>query len=214
MYSRVEPTNWVKPALAFLIFLWICACATGTILAESYWGNPPREQALADRIQIENEALVAQQRAQAEKVRIENEALEARQQIELQALQKKEEDEARARQERARQALLWQSRWNEFGMVLAAVVVAGLLVIGGVWLVIPAVAQIRERLQERAIEFEMKQAERLREERRLEQVRLQRARVALTPEQVGGNGRERKVSSEQPMMSSSGVSTLSAPSSN
>ena len=231
-YQGAGSGGAVKALLVFAGLLLIAVFIAGTIFADSYWGNPPQGQALADRIQIENGGLEAQQQADAEKQRIENKALEDQQEaeaerlrienrtleeqweIDSQALKQKSEDESRARQERASRTLLWQDRWNEFGMGLAAVVVAGLLVIGGVRLVIPAVAQARERLQQRAIELETRQAERLREERRLEQVRLEWARVTLAPEQVRGNGRERNVSLERPMMPSPSASALSAPSSN
>jgi hypothetical protein len=202
MYQGAGSGNWVKWVVGFVVLLLVGACVAGMILAESYWGNPPREQALADRTQIENEGLKTQQDAEAERQRIENKIIAESWEIDAEALKQKNEDESKARQESAELALLWQDRWNKFGMGLATAIAAGLLIIGGVLLVTSGVARARERLQQRAIELEVKQAERLREERRLEQVRLERVRVALTPEQVGGNGKGHKAPLKQSMMSS------------
>jgi hypothetical protein len=113
--------------------------------------------------------------------------------------------ESRDIEERANRALLWQDRWNKLGMVLAAAVVVGLLVIAGTRVAMPVAVQAygryvhrraqlveqETRLIEKRLEQEVRQTERLREERRLEEVRLQRARVTSNYKRGGGNDRER-----------------------
>jgi hypothetical protein len=186
--------NGVKEVVLLAVFLLVAAfCVGGVIVGDSYWGNPAREQVEADQIRIEN-------RDMAERLQIDREAY-----------RQQKEDEAQARREQAQRALLWQDRWNELGMVLATAAVAGLLTIAGIRVAMPVAVQAYERyayrraqlvkqetrLAERQLEREVGQAERLREERRLEQVRLQRARVALAETQSDGNGRERGFRLEQ-----------------
>jgi hypothetical protein len=189
----------LKEVVLLVVFLLVAAFCVGMLLADSYWGNPPREQVEADQI------------------RIENRDLEERLQIDREAYRRQKEDEAQARREQAQRALWWQDRWNELGMALAAAAVVGLLTIAGIRVAIPVAVQAYEqysyrraqlvkqetRLAERRLEREVEQAERLREERRLEQVRLQRARVALVEAQGDGNGRERGFRLEQTRTTSS-----------
>ena len=183
----------VKEVVLLVVFLLIAAFCVGVTVGDSYWGNPAREQ------------------AEAERIRIENRDLEERQQIDLEAYQQQKDNEIQALKERARRALWWQDRWNELGMALASAAVVGFLTIAGVRVAIPVAVQAYERyayrraqlveketrLAEKRLEREVRRAERLREERRLEQVRLQRVRVALAREQDGGNGRGRGFRLEQ-----------------
>ena len=205
--GRLGGGNAVKAVLVFVGLLIIAAFVTGLIFKNSYWGNPAEAEALADRIDIENEGL------------------EERQRIELQAYQQTLEEEAQARRERARRALLWQDGWNTLGMILAVVTVAGLLTIAGIRIAVPVTAQAYERyagrhaqlvehqirLAEKQIEQEVKHAQRLREKRRLEETRLQWARVPIIQEQDGGNGRARGSHWEQSAMSSQNTGGSSIP---
>lgn len=170
----------MKGILVFLGLLLLAAFAIGTILTGSYWGNPPKEQALAERIRIENKGIEEWQR------------------IDLLAYQREKDDEAEHRRQRNARALLWTDRWNELGMGLAIVSVVGLLAIAAIWVAVPTIAggyeryaQARAQLAEQRIKLEEKKAHRLREERRLEEVRLQWARipgVQPVPSEIPGNG--------------------------
>jgi len=145
----------------------------------THWGNPPREE------------------AEAEQIRIENRGAEERQRIELEAYQRQKDLEVQAAKERAQRALWWQDRWNELGMGLIITTVAGLLTIAGIRIAVPVAANAcrqyadsHARLVKCQTEFEAMQATRMREERQLlEEVRRQRARVTLDQRQDGGNGR-------------------------
>jgi hypothetical protein len=174
----------VVKALVFLIlFLLIAAFVVGVIFSNSYWGNPPREQAEAERMQIENRVL------------------EARQQIEVEALRERTEIETEVHRRAAERALMWKDRWNEIGIVLAIVAVMGTLTVASICLAGPVALRIYERrtqfraqlledqiaLAKMVMEREAKQAERLREARLIEQARRQWPRPER--ERLEGNGK-------------------------
>jgi len=177
----------VKVVVVFVGLLIAAAFVAGWMLADSYWGNPPREE------------------AEAEQIRIENRGTEERQRIELEAYQRQKDIEVQAVKERAERALWWQDRWNELAMVLATVAVAGLLIIAGVRIAAPVTvhayerhAYHRARLVEQQTRFEEMQAARMREKRQLlEEVRLQRVAATLAQERDGGNGGGRGSHPEQ-----------------
>ena len=167
-----------KEVVLLIVFLLIGAFAAGVMIADSYWGNPPREE------------------AEAEQIRIQNRDLEERQRIDREAYQQQKDNEVQALKEQAERALMWRDRWNELGMVLAAATVAGLLIIAGVRMATPVAAQAYERytdrrtqLVEQQIRLEEMRAKVLRQARQREEISLQRARVTLAQEQDGGNGR-------------------------
>ena len=170
----------VKVVVVFVGLLIAAAFVAGWMLADSYWGNPPREE------------------AEAETIRIVNKGAEERQRIELDAYQRLKDLEIQAAKERAQRALWWQDRWNELGMGLIITTVAGLLTIAGIRIAVPVAAEAwrqyadaRSRLAECQTKFEATQATRMREERQLlEEMRRQRTRVTLDQRQDGGNGRE------------------------
>jgi len=169
MYGSRSDT---KGVVVFASLLLIAVFAAGWILSDSYWGIPPREQAAAEQMHIQNIGTTE------------------RQQIELEAYQQQMNNEVQALKERAQRALWWQDRWNELAMVLATVAVAGLLIIAGVRIAAPVTADAykryadcRARLVEQQSKFEETRAVRMREERRLLEIRLQRAGAILTQDQ-------------------------------
>ncbi len=194
--GRLGGGGIVKALVVFVFVLLVAAFVVGALFSDSYWVNPARERAEAQRIDIENKGM------------------EARQEIGLRAYRQQKEAEAEASRARARKALVWMDRWHEVGIVLAIVSMVAVVTGVSIRLGAPAFAKIhqqhtdarrqmmaqRRELEEKAAERQAREAERLREERRLEQVRLQWARFEY--EQLTGNGRERELHAEPKATSS------------
>ena len=211
--------NGAVPILVCAGLVLIFGCIGGAILADSYWGNPPREQAEAERIHIENQGL------------------EERQRIDLEAHQRQMDNEARKDEERTNQTLLWRDRWNGAGIALATSVSIGVLIILGIRVAAPTAVQVYERYSRRREQLvvqqvklkamrreqELAQVERLREQRwseqirlqrlreecRLEQIRLQRFRTTPAHEKDGGNGKGHEPIPDQPIMTLPAMQHLS-----
>lgn len=174
----------MKAAVFLILFLLIAAFVVGILFSDSYWGNPPRERAEAERMQIENRGL------------------EERQQIAIEAERERAAIETEAQRRAAERALKWKDRWNEVGIVLAIFAIIGALTVTTIRLAGPVAlgmyarrAQVRTEyirneiaLEKTVMEREARQAERLRQERLLEQARWQWPRP--TPKPLKGNGKD------------------------
>ena len=194
--GRLGGGGIMKAVVSLILFLLIAAFVVGILFSDSYWGNPPRERAEAERMQIENRGL------------------EERQRIAIEAERERTAIETEAQRRAAERALMWKDRWNEVGIILAIVAVVGALAVAAIKLGGPVALQMSEgragiraevleqkiALEEKVIERETKQAERMREERLLEQARLQTARFRR--QHLAGNGRDNELHTTPPTSTS------------
>jgi hypothetical protein len=183
-YLRTDSADGVKWVLGFIfiVLLVIGAYAVGVLFGNSYWGNPPLQEALAEEQLAKNEALRDELGAEAEKQRLENKIAKETWEIEAAARRKKIEDDSWARREKAAQGMRRADRWNELLITLAPILLA-ILTLGV--LVIAAARILWPRLQEKAIELEKVRLRRAQQEFRLKQLDMQHAR---TLEKARGNG--------------------------
>lgn len=213
----IVSSNWVTCIIGAVFVLLIAAATMGVLASDTYWANPPLREAEAETVRIENAALKEQREDEAKRQRDESDLLKKNGELDLEARKREIDDTSLARQERAKRGLVWLDHWNRFGIFAVAVVVVALLIAVGVRVVVPPVAKARQQeidrlAQQQQMEYremlalETKRLEQLRENRWLEQVRLERARVAARAIQPGDDDtNKRNVLVERRVRSSSGA---------